>query len=154
MQVLPQPHGQTLPPWFPLMRSYWRTGTSSSPRPRNSSSTRPQDELQQPLLGASAAADAPRRQAGGRSRARQNGATHHELNGAAADAHHDQQREGAYVQVRDLRKVFHSSEGSVRVAVEGLSLDMRAGRITALLGHNGAGKTTTIHMLTGTPARR
>jgi ABC-type glutathione transport system ATPase component len=47
---------------------------------------------------------------------------------------------GAYVQVRDLRKVFHSSEGSVRVAVEGLTLDMCAGRITALLGHNGAGK--------------
>jgi ABC-type branched-subunit amino acid transport system ATPase component len=51
--------------------------------------------------------------------------------------------------VRDLRKVFHSVEGSVRVAVEGLTLDMWAGRVTALLGHNGAGKTTTIHMLTG-----
>jgi ABC-type multidrug transport system ATPase subunit len=73
------------------------------------------------------------------------------LNGEAADAQHDQHRAGAYVQVRDLRKVFHSSEGSVRVAVEGLSLDMCTGRITALLGHNGAGKTTTIHMLTGKP---
>jgi len=55
----------------------------------------------------------------------------------------------AYIRLCDLRRVFHSSEGSVRVAVEGLSLEMRAGGVTALLGHNGAGKTTTIHMLTG-----
>jgi ABC-type uncharacterized transport system ATPase subunit len=102
------------------------------------------------LLGNSAAADAPSRPAGGRSRAGRNVANH-TLSDAAADAQHDQHPEGAYVQVRNLRKVFHSSEGSVRVAVAGLSLDMCAGRITALLGHNGAGKTTTIHMLTGKP---
>ena len=38
-----------------------------------------------------------------------------------------------------------------QVAVDGLSLDIPRGRITALLGHNGAGKTTTISILTGTP---
>lgn len=54
-----------------------------------------------------------------------------------------------YIRVVGLRRVFCSSDGDTRVAVEGLNLEMSAGRITALLGHNGAGKTTSIHMLTG-----
>ena len=37
----------------------------------------------------------------------------------------------------------------MKVAVNGISLNMYEGQITALLGHNGAGKTTTISMLTG-----
>ena len=36
-----------------------------------------------------------------------------------------------------------------KVAVDGLSLNMYEGQITALLGHNGAGKTTTMSILTG-----
>ncbi|MCB0874501.1 MAG: ABC transporter ATP-binding protein, partial [Thermoleophilia bacterium] len=35
-----------------------------------------------------------------------------------------------------------------RVAVAGLSLDVRAGEVFGLLGPNGAGKTTTVRMLT------
>ncbi|XP_073229976.1 phospholipid-transporting ATPase ABCA3-like [Porites lutea] len=52
------------------------------------------------------------------------------------------------VGIKDLRKVFKGSAGS-KVAVDGLSLQMYKGQITALLGHNGAGKTTTMSILTG-----
>ena len=37
----------------------------------------------------------------------------------------------------------------VKVAVNGLSLNIYKDQITALLGHNGAGKTTTMSILTG-----
>jgi ABC-2 type transport system ATP-binding protein len=48
------------------------------------------------------------------------------------------------VAVRDLVKAY----GDVR-AVDGISFDLKAGEITALLGGNGAGKTTTIAMIMG-----
>lgn len=48
------------------------------------------------------------------------------------------------VAARGLTKHF----GGIR-AVEGLDLDLPAGRITALLGPNGAGKTTVFNLLTG-----
>jgi ABC-2 type transport system ATP-binding protein len=46
--------------------------------------------------------------------------------------------------VRDLAKRF----GSVR-AVDGLTFDVPAGRVTGFRGPNGAGKTTTLRMLLG-----
>ena len=48
------------------------------------------------------------------------------------------------VEVRDLRKAY----GAV-TAVDGISFQLEAGSVTALLGGNGAGKTTTISMIMG-----
>ena len=50
-----------------------------------------------------------------------------------------------------MQRCCNKADGEERrkVAVNGLSLNMYEGQITALLGHNGAGKTTTISILTG-----
>ena len=50
----------------------------------------------------------------------------------------------ALVEIRDLHKRF----GSVN-AVNGLSFDVEAGRVTGFLGPNGAGKSTTLRALLG-----
>ena len=55
-----------------------------------------------------------------------------------------QREEGKSIEIRNLEKTFGD-----KVAVNGLSLSMYSGQITALLGHNGAGKTTLISLLTG-----
>lgn len=52
------------------------------------------------------------------------------------------------LQIKNLKKVFKRGK-TEKVAVNGLSLNLFEGQITALLGQNGAGKTTTMSMLTG-----
>src|SRR5665213_179053 len=52
--------------------------------------------------------------------------------------------EPAYVQVEDITVAF----GAVR-AVDGVSLEIRAGEVLGVIGSNGAGKTTLIDALTG-----
>lgn len=49
------------------------------------------------------------------------------------------------IKIENLRKKY----GSGKVAVDGVTLDIYEGQITALLGHNGAGKTTTMSIITG-----
>ncbi|HET6184429.1 MAG TPA: ABC transporter ATP-binding protein [Acetobacteraceae bacterium] len=50
----------------------------------------------------------------------------------------------ALLSVRDL----HAGYGTIEV-LHGISLDLEAGEIVALLGSNGAGKTTTLRAITG-----
>ncbi|KAF6258658.1 P-loop containing nucleoside triphosphate hydrolase protein [Scenedesmus sp. NREL 46B-D3] len=49
----------------------------------------------------------------------------------------------------DLGKTYVSPDGSTRVAVHSLNMQLPAGRVAALLGRNGAGKSTAVQMLTG-----
>ena len=53
------------------------------------------------------------------------------------------------ISIQNLCKEFTAPDGATIRAVNGLSLDMYDGQVTALLGHNGAGKTTTMSLLTG-----
>lgn len=68
---------------------------------------------------------------------------------ATPDAASDTATDAPAVHLLQLTKLFRTTDGTVKRAVDALSLDVNRGEITALLGHNGAGKTTTISMLTG-----
>ena len=50
------------------------------------------------------------------------------------------------LKITDLSKTY---PGANAPAVDGLSLELKAGEIYGFLGPNGAGKTTTIKMLSG-----
>ena len=52
---------------------------------------------------------------------------------------------------RNLSVVFHARSGKI-VAVDNVSLECRAGEITALVGQSGSGKTTLAHTLLGLQA--
>lgn len=52
------------------------------------------------------------------------------------------------LEVRGLKKTFHTKGGHTVEAVKGISFAVRRGEIFGFLGPNGAGKSTTISMLT------
>lgn len=53
------------------------------------------------------------------------------------------------VEVHELVKVFPTTQGDEKRAVDGVSFNVEPGEIFGLLGPNGAGKTTTLRMLSG-----
>ena len=53
------------------------------------------------------------------------------------------------ITIYNLKKSFSGFRKPTIHAVQGVSLKMYPGEITAILGHNGAGKTTLFNMLTG-----
>ncbi|KAK9323169.1 hypothetical protein V1517DRAFT_321269 [Lipomyces orientalis] len=57
------------------------------------------------------------------------------------------------IELRNVRKVYEPwsrlSKKDTVVAVDSLSLDIKKGTITCLLGANGSGKTTTVEMISG-----
>ena len=53
------------------------------------------------------------------------------------------------IEASELQKTFHTAKGDEVHAVDGLSLQVRAGEIYGLVGADGAGKTTTIRLLIG-----
>jgi len=53
------------------------------------------------------------------------------------------------IEVHDLVKIFPTTRGEEKRAVDGISFIVRPGEIYGLLGPNGAGKTTTLRMISG-----
>ena len=50
---------------------------------------------------------------------------------------------------RDIRKTFRRETGESVQALDGVSLEVGPGRLTALVGPDGAGKTTLIRLVAG-----
>ncbi len=53
-----------------------------------------------------------------------------------------------YLQIDGVRMVFDTKSGSF-CALEGISLDIRAGEFVSLIGHSGCGKSTLLNIVTG-----
>ena len=52
------------------------------------------------------------------------------------------------IQVRELTRVYHTGSAEVR-AVNGITLDIFSGAMTAIVGRSGSGKTTFLNLISG-----
>jgi ABC-type nitrate/sulfonate/bicarbonate transport system ATPase subunit len=57
--------------------------------------------------------------------------------------------EGSSLTVRDVTKVFHSADGSLVPALDGLSLTVAPGEMASLVGPSGCGKSTLLRLIAG-----
>jgi NitT/TauT family transport system ATP-binding protein/sulfonate transport system ATP-binding protein len=60
--------------------------------------------------------------------------------------------EAATLSLRDVHKSFRAADGSLVVAVNGLSLTVKDGEMAALIGPSGCGKSTVLRMIAGLDA--
>ncbi|KAJ9523002.1 hypothetical protein QJQ45_023831 [Haematococcus lacustris] len=158
-QVIPNEYGATLPWWFPLdprpWARAWRRLRHRGRHPHHGLAGRGPGE-HAPLLAPAAlppspptpSLHAPRSSSSPRGGGGQLGQLQ-ALHGVGAEGQEGQEGEeeagGVAVDLKDLHMRYPNGV----VAVHKLSLQMRSGQITALLGHNGAGKSTTVAMMTG-----
>ncbi len=56
---------------------------------------------------------------------------------------------GAALSARAIEKIFHRDTGEVVRALDGISIEVQPGTLTALVGPDGAGKTTLIRLAAG-----
>jgi NitT/TauT family transport system ATP-binding protein/sulfonate transport system ATP-binding protein len=64
-------------------------------------------------------------------------------------AMHPPAAEAATLSLRDVHKSFRAADGSLVVAVNGLSLTVKDGEMAALIGPSGCGKSTVLRMIAG-----
>ncbi len=123
MQVLPSDVGQRLPPHFFLLPSYWRPRQPRTTTAKSAAHTAADASVgaAEPLLCGGAASGA------------QGGHPAGDISGDVA------------VAVRGLRRDFATTDGGVKHALDGLTLDVFPDQVTALLGTRGALTLATVH---------
>ncbi|EPZ61845.1 ABC transporter family protein [[Clostridium] sordellii VPI 9048] len=52
------------------------------------------------------------------------------------------------IKVKDLKKIYGKGESQVN-AIDGISLEIENGKITAIVGESGSGKSTLLHCIAG-----